>query len=212
VSDQLKASIWTRARDRILIEFQHAPVGTIGAVVALLDVLWRLIGGEWGSRQAAATGFTETTQLHPALPEIAPALEFFFFQAVIAFIWHRVNFWFSRASRSIRIVVALLSTVLSAYLTSLNAFYFAIFEIESEGRHYTIFAAFWIIGFALSIILVTVLSIERNERHVRTRDVIFRLASTVLPMAVVFFGACIFFEGAFEDRLQPIWAARIHQP
>jgi hypothetical protein len=121
--------------------------GNHWAIVALLDVLWRLIGGEWGSRQAAVTGSTETTQLHPALPEIAPALEFFFFQAVIAFIWHRINFWFSRTSRSIRIVAAFLSTVLSAYLTSLNAFYFAIFEIESEGRHYTIFAAFWIIGF-----------------------------------------------------------------
>ena len=37
------------ALERVSNEFQHAPVGSVAAIVAILDVGWRVIGGESGT-------------------------------------------------------------------------------------------------------------------------------------------------------------------
>ena len=210
MSDLLRQSFWTNAREKVVAEFQHAPLGSIGAVVAMLDVAWRLIGDGSGRPPDSSPASIAPENFHIGRPGIMPVLEFLVFQTVISFVWHRVNLWISGASASARIVAALLSTVLSAYLTCWNASNFARFQIESEGRHYIIFESFWLTRFALSMILMTVLSVERCSRSDRASGIALGLARTVLPMAVVFFASCIFFDEAFEDRLQPVWAAITH--
>ena len=136
--------------------------------------------------------------------EILPALEFFAFQVVISFAWHRLNFWFDGARSSVRMAVGLLSTVGAAYLTSLNAAYLTVFEIQNDIRHYSIFEGFWILGFAMSILFMTILSIE-GYGSVDRKTIVYRLVLTVLPMAVLFFGACLLFDLNIEDNwLEPI--------
>jgi hypothetical protein len=211
VSDDLQSSVWTRARERVVKEFEHAPVAFVAAIVAILDVIWRLIGGELGTTEV--TTVAPSSSAHLGRLEIVPVLEFLFFQVVISFVWHRVNFWislFSGGRASAEVIAGLLSTVLAAYLTCLNAFYLARFEIATEGRHYMIFESVWTMGFAVSIILIAVFSIEGYGRGSPIKEALFRLARTVLPMAIVFFCACLLFEIAFADTLHDIWAARPH--
>src|SRR5215831_7355381 len=209
MSDVARPALWTRAWKGISSEFKHAPIGTFAAVIALFELIWGLFGGELRSHPVAIET-TPARELPTGRSEILPALQFFVFQVVISFAWHRLNLWFDQETSSVRMAVGLLSTIGAAYLTSLNAAYFTIFEIPNNGHHYRIFEGFWLLGFAISILFMTVLSIEQYS-NVDRRTIVYRLVLTVLPMAVVFLGACLLFDSNIENNwLEPVWKAATH--
>lgn len=200
-------TVWADARDRIIREFIHAPLGTTAAVIAMGELAWGLIGIAAGRQPMIPSGTAAIDHLTTGKqPSILPILQFVLFQIVIAFALQKVNAWASGTAISTRIVIGIPSTILAAYLTGWNAYYAAVSEI-SEGRHYGIFEGFWEIGFAITFVLLLALQVERQSQVKMSFGLLFNIALTVIPMALLFYLSCIFFDSEFMDSLEPIWAA-----
>jgi hypothetical protein len=187
----------------VLREFKHAPVGTIGALVAITDLTFRWLRFEG----VDSTVSKNTEHIEGGLPAVLPLLEFLIFQIAISYFLHWSIFVVSRASIGIRISTGLLTTIVAAYLTGLNAFQIARFMIEVNRRHYTVFDSFWVIGIAVTAVLITAMYVERQQPMPARAALLFRTACAVLPVVLLLVGTCIFFDGVFLDRLHPIWVS-----
>jgi len=194
------AGVWRTVRETLLREFKHAPLGTTGAIVATSDVAWRIFVGDSENRLSTRSG--STLQDHTAIgtPAVLPLLEFFMFQIVIAFLLYRLLSTFSRLSAIAS--VGLLGGLVAAYLTLLNAFYFARLLIETEGKSLDVFFQTSLVGFMFSLVLVAAFHVETCDNK---SDGIAGAFGYAFGLGSLFVFAFIFFEPAFIDRLHPIW-------
>jgi hypothetical protein len=197
----------SNVRDAVLNEAKQTPLGTTSALITVSGFIAPLLSHGSGVHLPTSD---PVQSFDIVTPSVLPLLKFAVYQIALTYCLHWLMFASSRVGVSFMVAAGVVLGISFAFLTQWDAFQLSLFFIQSEHTHYTVFEGIWIMAAIASGILFAVLQVERAIHMATIVEMLNLIFYTLFGLAIVVFLTSGTFNGFFENRLEPVWAAHLN--